>query len=72
MGRSNQAQWDLETGTAGIILALSRLGVNMHELAVELAENMCTTDLPEEGFCGDFLALHWLWLKRESLKSPWR
>ena len=43
------AQWDLETGTAGIILALSRLGVNMHELAVELAENMCTTDLPEEG-----------------------
>ena len=26
----------------------------------------------KKGFCGDFLALHWLWLKRESLKSPWR
>ena len=43
------AQWDLETGTAGIILALSRLGMDTHELAVELAENMRTTDLPEEG-----------------------
>lgn len=43
------ARWDLETGTAGIILALSRLGVDTHKLAVELAENMCTTDLPEEG-----------------------
>lgn len=43
------AQWDLETGTAGIILALSRLGVDTHELAVELAENMCTADIPEEG-----------------------
>ena len=43
------AQWDLETGTAGIVLALSRLGVDTHELAVELAENMCITDLPEEG-----------------------